>query len=84
MTTPAATLAPPANTITRIGFHRNFCSSRKPPAKIPAITQSVLARSTGPALPQKAELKIEIHAAAIIPTTAGLREPRIPWITVSF
>ena len=74
--TPAFTT--PASTMTRIGFILNFRSSTTHSTNIAANIQLVPASDISYALPQSAVISTEIPADAIIATTAGRREFRIP------
>lgn len=47
--------------------------------KITTRLQLVSGREMALRLPQKAVMRMEIPAEAIMATTAGRREPRIPW-----
>ena len=64
----------PARIMTQMGFILNFRSSRTQTAKIRTRDQRVSVKETEALLPQKAEMRMETPAEAIIATTAGRRE----------
>lgn len=76
--TDTTVLTTPARTITPIGFILYFWIMTRLPANINTIIQFVFDKITAASFPQNAVIKMEIPAEAIIATTAGLREFKIP------
>ena len=68
----------PASTITHIGFIFTLRNKNTQITKITTNVHLVSVNTIEAALPQKALIKMEIPAEAIIATTAGRSEPRTP------
>ena len=68
----------PAKAITPIGFIFTFCNNTTHIIKITTRVHFVPTSDIIPVFPQKAVIRIDMPAAAIIATTAGLREFNIP------
>lgn len=69
----------PARIMTRIGFILYFCKRTAEMMKIKTRLQWVLLRVMAVLLPQKAVVRMETPAAAIMATTAGRRVARTLW-----
>ena len=72
------TFITPARIITHIGFIFTFRSNIMQTAKISTRLHFVPVTAIRSLLPQNAVIRIEIPAAAIIATTAGLKDPSTP------
>ena len=68
----------PAKATTPIGFIFTFCNNTTHIIKITTRVHFVPTSDIIPVFPQKAVIRIDMPAAAIIATTAGLREFNIP------
>ena len=75
------TFITPARTITHIGFIFTFRSNIIQTTKITTRLHFVPVTAIRSLLPQNAVIRIEIPAAAIIATTAGLKDPSTPCST---
>ena len=75
------TFITPARIITHIGFIFTFRSNIMQTAKISTRLHFVPVTAIRSLLPQNAVIRIEIPAAAIIATTAGLKDPSTPCST---